>query len=271
LAGFTPIEETLGVFFCLTLGTITGRTSISLGADMPKQSSFTSTNPKMGGIPQYKKGGVVKGPNPNIDDATRARARAQQYVANNAAPTRNKVVTKEELTKSGLSLRDYMNKQQGLTRRKEVNPTLGGNNQAEVDAADKVDYAQVLQLRETGNTRGGPSYDSAGKPSNAGPDVLSSNYSRNTRTGAPVRKESSMSKEDYMKSREQYKRAQDEAPMQTFEKGGLVKAGAGAGRGGQGGPTAKQLDDYERKQNAGIFTAGMRVPKNDDMGSMRKK
>jgi hypothetical protein len=205
---------------------------------MPKQSSFTSTNPKMGGIPQYKKGGVVKGPNPNIDDATRARARAQQYVANNAAPTRNKVVTKEELTKSGLSLRDYMNKQQGLTRRKEVNPTLGGNNQAEVDAADKVDYAQVLQLRGT---------------------------------GAPVRKESSMSKEDYMKSREQYKRAQDEAPMQTFEKGGLVKAGAGGGRGGQGGPTAKQLDDYERKQNAGIFTAGMRVPKNDDMGSMKKK
>jgi hypothetical protein len=54
-----------------------------------------------------------------------------------------------------------------------------------------------------------------------------------------------------------------------YEKGGLVKAGAG--RGGQGGPTGKQLDDYERKQNAGIFTAGMKVPKNDDMGSMKRK
>lgn len=32
------------------------------------------------------------------------------------APKRN-IVTKEELAKSGLSLRDYMNKQQGLTRR----------------------------------------------------------------------------------------------------------------------------------------------------------
>ena len=34
---------------------------------------------------------------------------------------------------------------------------------------------------------------------------------------------------------------------------------AGAGRGKQGGPTAKQLADYERKQNAGIFTEGMPV------------
>jgi hypothetical protein len=29
---------------------------------MPKQSSFTSTNSKMGGIPQYEKGGVVTKP-----------------------------------------------------------------------------------------------------------------------------------------------------------------------------------------------------------------
>jgi hypothetical protein len=37
-----------------------------------------------------------------------------------------KVVTKEELAKSGLSLRDYMNKQQGLTRRGEA--TLAPSN-----------------------------------------------------------------------------------------------------------------------------------------------
>jgi hypothetical protein len=35
---------------------------------------------------------------------------------------------------------------------------------------------------------------------------------------------------------------------------------AGAGRGGQGGPTAKELADYERKQNAGIFTEGKKMP-----------
>jgi len=34
-------------------------------------------------------------------------------------PSKSAVVTKEELEKSGMSLRDYMNKQQGLTRRKE--------------------------------------------------------------------------------------------------------------------------------------------------------
>jgi hypothetical protein len=36
--------------------------------------------------------------------------------------TKSKVVTKEELEKSGLSLRDYLNKQQGLTRRGESTP-----------------------------------------------------------------------------------------------------------------------------------------------------
>lgn len=43
---------------------------------------------------------------------------------------------------------------------------------------------------------------------------------------------------------------------------------AGAGRGGQGGPTAKELADYERKQNAGIYTEAMGKPPQDiDSGS----
>jgi hypothetical protein len=112
-------------------------------------------------------GFVREGPNANIDDDTRERAR--KFVA----PAKPKVVTKEALAKSGLSLRDYMNKQQGLTRRKEKNPTLGEGADAAAQAmADTVDYGAVLQSRETGRTRGGPSYDSAGKPSNAGPDVI---------------------------------------------------------------------------------------------------
>jgi len=41
---------------------------------------------------------------------------------------------------------------------------------------------------------------------------------------------------------------------------GVKKSDAGAGRGGQGGPTAKELADYERKQNAGIFTEGKKMP-----------
>ena len=49
---------------------------------------------------------------------------------------------------------------------------------------------------------------------------------------------------------------------------------AGAGRGGQGGPTAKELADYERKQNAGIYTAEMGKPPQDIDGRsapMKKK
>ena len=42
------------------------------------------------------------------------------------AQPKAKVVTKEELAKSGLSLRDYMNKQQGLTRRKDASPMSAG-------------------------------------------------------------------------------------------------------------------------------------------------
>ena len=37
----------------------------------------------------------------------------------------------------------------------------------------------------------------------------------------------------------------------------------GAGRGKQGGPTDNQLSDYERKQNAGIYTAEMGKPPQD--------
>lgn len=93
-----------------------------------KPFTMTSTNAKMGGaaVRSYEKGGIVEGPNPNIDDDTRERAR--RYVDDSgdsrmptspgrAASAAPKVVTKEELAKSGMSLRDYMNKQQGLTRR----------------------------------------------------------------------------------------------------------------------------------------------------------
>jgi len=46
---------------------------------------------------------------------------------------------------------------------------------------------------------------------------------------------------------------------------------AGAGRGGQGGPTAKELADYERKKNKGIFTEGMKPPQDVDGRSAAPK
>ena len=103
-----------------------------------KPFTMTSSNPKMGGpaVKSYQAGGVVTGPNPRIDEGTRDRA--QKFVQSGttrvfAAPDRFSgsaakppVVTKEELAKSGMSLRDYMNKQQGLTRRQDnTNPDMG--------------------------------------------------------------------------------------------------------------------------------------------------
>jgi hypothetical protein len=47
---------------------------------------------------------------------------------------------------------------------------------------------------------------------------------------------------------------------------------AGAGRGKQGGPTAKEFADYERKQDAGIYTVEKGKPPQDkDGGSVSVK
>ena len=54
--------------------------------------------------------------NPNIDDATRARA--MKFAADKAPADKKRVVSKKELEESGLSLRDFLNKERGLTRRK---------------------------------------------------------------------------------------------------------------------------------------------------------
>jgi hypothetical protein len=43
----------------------------------------------------------------------------------------------------------------------------------------------------------------------------------------------------------------------------MAEYNAGAGRGKQGGPTAKELADYDKKQNAGIYTEGKGNPPQD--------
>ena len=54
---------------------------------------------------------------------------------------------------------------------------------------------------------------------------------------------------------------EDESKMNLGEDFDINKAGAGrAGRGKPGGPTAKELADYERKQNRGIFTEDKKMP-----------
>jgi hypothetical protein len=45
---------------------------------------------------------------------------------------------------------------------------------------------------------------------------------------------------------------------------------AGAGRGKQGGPTAKELTNYERKQNAGVYTEEMGQPPMDPESAKKR-
>lgn len=89
-------------------------------------------------------GEITEGQNPNIDDETRARA--MKFVADNAA-TKPRTVTKEELAKSGLSLRDYMNKQQGLTRRSTPYSGTGGSGGGRGPSADEMAPALTREER----------------------------------------------------------------------------------------------------------------------------
>lgn len=57
--------------------------------------------------------------------------------------------------------------------------------------------------------------------------------------------------------------------MQDDSLSGFMNPKAGAGRGGQGGPTAKELRDYERKQDRGIYTAEMGQPPMDPEGKKK--
>lgn len=99
---------------------------------------------------------VEMGPNRNIDDDTRARAMKfaedsdstikSSGEAFKKALAKPKVVTKDELAKSGLSLRDYMNKQQGLTRRGEATPATATPS---ANAYGKEQQYQRAQEAET--------------------------------------------------------------------------------------------------------------------------
>ena len=56
------------------------------------------------------------------------------------AASKPRTVSKKELEASGLSLRDYLNKERGLTRRKEKDPTAGeARDKAAQAAADAID------------------------------------------------------------------------------------------------------------------------------------
>jgi hypothetical protein len=63
-----------------------------------------------------------------------------------AAAPKPRVVSKKELENSGMSLRDFLNKERGLTRRKEKDPTAGDSPDKKAqEAADAIDPGRDMR------------------------------------------------------------------------------------------------------------------------------
>jgi hypothetical protein len=66
--------------------------------------------------------------------------------ASKAAP-KPRIVSKKELEDSGLSLRDYLNRERGLKRRAEKDPTAGDSpDRAAQEAADAIDPGRDMRV-----------------------------------------------------------------------------------------------------------------------------
>ena len=62
------------------------------------------------------------------------------------ASSKPRIVSKKELEDSGMSLRDYLNRERGLTRRKEKDPTAGDSpDKAAQEAADAIDPGRDMR------------------------------------------------------------------------------------------------------------------------------
>jgi hypothetical protein len=78
-------------------------------------------------------------------DIARSMAAGPKNETPKAAP-KNRVVSKKELEDSGLSLRDYLNRERGLKRRAEKDPTAGDSpDKAAQEAADAIDPGRDMR------------------------------------------------------------------------------------------------------------------------------
>jgi hypothetical protein len=150
------------------------------------------------------------GQNPNIDDDTRARARRfvadadmpKPTVTAKPKPPKNRVVSKKELDESGLSLRDFLNRERGLTRREDKPAAAAAKRLklGEVPSSEDVSSAKARLGLENPT-------EAAYKPRRT-PESLSSTR----KPGTDVNYEN------------------EDATSETFKKGGSVK-GWGMARG----------------------------------------
>ena len=99
---------------------------------------------------RYEEGGdVLEAANASAESQDIARsmpAGPKNEEQPKAEKPKNRVVSKKELEASGLSLRDFLNRERGLTRRKEKDPTAGDSpDKAAQEAADAIDPGRDMR------------------------------------------------------------------------------------------------------------------------------
>jgi hypothetical protein len=150
----------------------------------------------------------------------------------------NPIVTKEELKKSGMSLRDFLNKERGLTRRKD----------APAKAAPKVAPKKAMTApMQAPAVRADPMGDAAR-------DKAIMNDEARKRVSAPFTKREldGPSDEDVMRAKAMTAKAQEEKYGSGLKMGGKVK---GYKFGGSPGmhrmPDGKMMKDSAHKKHGG--------------------
>ena len=143
----------------------------------------------------------------------------------------NPIVTKEELAKSGMSLRDFLNKERGLTRRKDSKPDIEAPMQGPAVKANPM-------AKKTA-----PEAADAPKPS-AGPAIYEKKRAAPPSAGPAVYEKEKASKTDMYKSKmkdiikEKAAQEREEQYGSGLKKGGKVKGYASGGSVARGGGAA---------------------------------
>jgi hypothetical protein len=101
---------------------------------------------------RYDEGGdVLEAANASAESQDIAKSmgagpKNEEAPAPKAAAPKPRVVSKKELEDSGLSLRDYLNRERGLKRRAERDPTAGeARDRAAQEAADAIDPGRDMR------------------------------------------------------------------------------------------------------------------------------
>ena len=180
---------------------------------------------------KFNKDGDVDERDRRLESA--GRSRRTEPVAKTESAKKAPVVTKEELAKSGLSLRDYMNKQKGLTRRdgskteKAPSKTTTETKPAVSKSADKPAGLMAKADKPAGLTA------TAGKPASK-PAVSESYRSEGANKAKPA---ASAGKSMFQRIAEKEtladrirKRGEDDLKSRGMKKGGSIDGIAKSGR-----------------------------------------